>query len=52
MRRVIYFALTVFIGSCGGNPEIKQIEQENLIKTIPIVSKPDSILTKISDIAV
>jgi len=51
MRRVIYFALTVFIGSCGGNPEIKQIEQENLIKTIPIVSKPDSILTKISDIA-
>lgn len=37
--------------SCGGNTETKQIGSNNLIKTILFVWKPDSVITKISEIA-
>lgn len=51
MRRIILFALTVFICSCGGNTGTKQIGADNKTKKIPIVSRPDSIITKVSEIA-
>lgn len=51
MRRIIIFTLTVFIWSCGGNTDTKQIGADSKIKKIVIVSRPDSIITKVSDIA-
>lgn len=51
MSRIIVITLAIFICSCGRNTGLKQID--SLVKTreIRIVSSPDSIITKISDIA-
>jgi hypothetical protein len=51
MWRIILIALTVLIYSCGGNTSTKQIGVDNKIKKINIVSRPDSIITKVSRIA-
>ncbi len=51
MRRIFLFVLTVFICSCGGNTDTKESVADNKTKKIPIVSKPDSVITKVSGIA-
>jgi hypothetical protein len=51
MRRIILFTLTVFIWSCGGNINTKHIGVDSEITKIAVVSRPDSIITKVSDIA-
>ena len=51
MRRIILFALTVFICACGRNTITKQIKADNKTKKITVVSRPDSIITRVSEIA-
>jgi hypothetical protein len=51
MTRIILIALAVFIYSCSGNIGTKQIDSTVKTKEIRLVSKPDSIITKISEIA-
>ena len=51
MRRIFLFVLTVFIYSCRVNTGTRQFESENKAKKIPIVSRPDSVITKVSEIA-
>lgn len=51
MRRVVSFAFTVLICSCGGNTGTKQIGPDDKTKKILLFSSPDSIITKISEIA-
>jgi hypothetical protein len=51
MRRVMLFSLTVLICSCCRNTGTKQIEPSNKTKEILLVSRIDSIITKISEIA-
>ncbi len=51
MRKTILIALAVLIYSCGGNTGIKQIDSTVKTKEIRLVSRPDSIITKISEIA-
>jgi len=51
MRIIILFGLTFFILSCRENIETKQSGSKNEIKTFRIVSNPDSVITKASEIA-
>lgn len=51
MRRIILIALTVFIYSCGRNTGTKLIDSTVKAKEILLISRPDSIITKISEIA-
>ena len=52
MRRISLFALTLFVCSCGGGTDTKQIETAaNNTKKILLMSRPDSIITRVSEIA-
>jgi hypothetical protein len=51
MRILIFIALTVLIFSCRENVGTKKIDSIVNIKEIRILSKPDSLITKISEIA-
>ena len=51
MRIFFFIALTVFIYSCSGNAVIQQTDSIVKIKEIRLVSNPDSLITKISEIA-
>lgn len=51
MWRFLLFTLTVFIFSCAGNTDTKQTEAPDIIKSIHLVSNPDSIITSISEVA-
>jgi hypothetical protein len=51
MRIIILIGLTVFIYSCGRNTGDKKIDSIIKTKEIRLVSKSDSIITKISEIA-
>ncbi len=51
MRRIILFVLTVIICSCGRNTGAKQNGADTKIKKLRIVSKIDSVITKVSEIA-
>lgn len=51
MRRIILFTLTVIICSCGRNTDAKQNGADTEIKELRIVSRIDSIITNLSEIA-
>jgi len=51
MSRIILIVLAVLTYSCGGNTGMKQIDSPNKTREIRIVSSPDSMITKISEIA-
>ena len=51
MRRIILFALKVIICSCGRNTGAKQNGADTKIKELRIVSRTDSVITNVSEIA-
>ena len=51
MRILLILVLTVLICSCCGNTGTKQIGVENKPKYIRIISRPDSLITRVSEIA-
>jgi hypothetical protein len=52
MKVILIISLTVFLCSCVGKTGTKQIDTTSKIREILLVSKPDSIISKISDIAI
>lgn len=51
MRKNIFIILALIICSCQGKEDIKQVESLVKIKETRLISQPDSLITKISEIA-
>jgi hypothetical protein len=51
MRKVLFIALTTLFCSCGQNPVVEQIIEDKGLRSIPVISAVDSVITKVSQIA-
>ena len=51
MRNVLFFALTTLFCSCGQNSVVEQVTEDKSLRSIPVISAADSVITKVSQIA-
>ena len=51
MRKVLFIALTSLFCSCGQNPVVEQVTEDKSLRSIPVISAADSVITKVSQIA-